>query len=200
MNEQSWAKYVPMIEDTGADGLELNFGCPHGMSRARHGLGGRPGAGVHPAGGRMGEEIRAHAGDRETHAERHQHPAAGEGRKGRRRGCGVADQHGQFDHARRLRHADYLPVDRRQGLARRLLRAGGETDCAAHGRGDRALTRTAGPADLGHRRHHRLARRGRFPRARRDHRPGMHGGDGLRVQDHRRPRRRPEQLSRRQGL
>jgi len=32
MNEQSWAKYVPMIEDTGADGLELNFGCPHGMS------------------------------------------------------------------------------------------------------------------------------------------------------------------------
>jgi dihydropyrimidine dehydrogenase (NAD+) subunit PreA len=32
MNEQSWARYVPMIEDTGADGLELNFGCPHGMS------------------------------------------------------------------------------------------------------------------------------------------------------------------------
>ncbi len=32
MNEASWAKYVPMIEDTGCDGLELNFGCPHGMS------------------------------------------------------------------------------------------------------------------------------------------------------------------------
>jgi dihydropyrimidine dehydrogenase (NAD+) subunit PreA len=32
MHEDSWAKYVPMIEDTGADGLELNFGCPHGMS------------------------------------------------------------------------------------------------------------------------------------------------------------------------
>jgi dihydropyrimidine dehydrogenase (NAD+) subunit PreA len=32
MNEETWAKYVPMIEDTGADGLELNFGCPHGMS------------------------------------------------------------------------------------------------------------------------------------------------------------------------
>jgi dihydropyrimidine dehydrogenase (NAD+) subunit PreA len=32
MREESWAKYVPMIEDTGADGLELNFGCPHGMS------------------------------------------------------------------------------------------------------------------------------------------------------------------------
>ena len=32
MDEASWAKYVPMIEDTGIDGFELNFGCPHGMS------------------------------------------------------------------------------------------------------------------------------------------------------------------------
>ena len=32
MNEETWAKYVPMIEDTGADAFELNFGCPHGMS------------------------------------------------------------------------------------------------------------------------------------------------------------------------
>jgi len=32
MNEESWAKHIPMIEDTGVDGFELNFGCPHGMS------------------------------------------------------------------------------------------------------------------------------------------------------------------------
>ena len=32
MNEQTWAKYLPIIEDTGADAFELNFGCPHGMS------------------------------------------------------------------------------------------------------------------------------------------------------------------------
>ena len=32
MEEEIWAKYMPMIEDTGADGFELNFGCPHGMS------------------------------------------------------------------------------------------------------------------------------------------------------------------------
>ncbi|MFQ5983800.1 MAG: NAD-dependent dihydropyrimidine dehydrogenase subunit PreA, partial [Woeseiaceae bacterium] len=32
MKEETWAKYIPMIEDTGADGFELNFGCPHGMS------------------------------------------------------------------------------------------------------------------------------------------------------------------------
>jgi dihydropyrimidine dehydrogenase (NAD+) subunit PreA len=32
MNEDAWAKHLPMIEDTGADAFELNFGCPHGMS------------------------------------------------------------------------------------------------------------------------------------------------------------------------
>jgi len=32
MQESAWAEYLPRIEDTGADGIELNFGCPHGMS------------------------------------------------------------------------------------------------------------------------------------------------------------------------
>lgn len=27
-----WAEMVQRVEDTGADGIELNFGCPHGMS------------------------------------------------------------------------------------------------------------------------------------------------------------------------
>jgi len=30
--EASWKRILPMVEDTGADGIELNFGCPHGMS------------------------------------------------------------------------------------------------------------------------------------------------------------------------
>jgi dihydropyrimidine dehydrogenase (NAD+) subunit PreA len=30
--ESAWARILPMIEETGADGVELNFGCPHGMS------------------------------------------------------------------------------------------------------------------------------------------------------------------------
>jgi dihydropyrimidine dehydrogenase (NAD+) subunit PreA len=30
--EQSWARILPLVEETGADGVELNFGCPHGMS------------------------------------------------------------------------------------------------------------------------------------------------------------------------
>src|SRR3546814_4922766 len=27
-----WADIMAQVEDTGADGVELNFGCPHGMS------------------------------------------------------------------------------------------------------------------------------------------------------------------------
>ena len=30
--EQAWRDILPKVEDTGADGIELNFGCPHGMS------------------------------------------------------------------------------------------------------------------------------------------------------------------------
>ena len=30
--EDPWKTILPMVEETGADGIELNFGCPHGMS------------------------------------------------------------------------------------------------------------------------------------------------------------------------
>ena len=30
--EAPWKMILPMVEETGADGVELNFGCPHGMS------------------------------------------------------------------------------------------------------------------------------------------------------------------------
>ncbi|MCP5038681.1 MAG: NAD-dependent dihydropyrimidine dehydrogenase subunit PreA [Rhodobacteraceae bacterium] len=35
--EEPWAKILPLVEETGADGVELNFGCPHGM--AERGMG-----------------------------------------------------------------------------------------------------------------------------------------------------------------
>ncbi len=31
-NPQAWRDIILQIEDTGADGIELNYGCPHGMS------------------------------------------------------------------------------------------------------------------------------------------------------------------------
>jgi dihydropyrimidine dehydrogenase (NAD+) subunit PreA len=36
-DEESWRDILAQIEDTGADGVELNFGCPHGM--AERGMG-----------------------------------------------------------------------------------------------------------------------------------------------------------------
>jgi len=30
--ESAWKAILPLVEDTGCDGIELNFGCPHGMS------------------------------------------------------------------------------------------------------------------------------------------------------------------------
>ena len=30
--EAAWKAILPLVEKTGADGIELNFGCPHGMS------------------------------------------------------------------------------------------------------------------------------------------------------------------------
>ena len=30
--ESAWKEILPKVEETGADGIELNFGCPHGMS------------------------------------------------------------------------------------------------------------------------------------------------------------------------
>ncbi len=32
VNEESWKNILARVADTGADGVELNFGCPHGMS------------------------------------------------------------------------------------------------------------------------------------------------------------------------
>ena len=30
--EEAWKAILPRVEETNADGIELNFGCPHGMS------------------------------------------------------------------------------------------------------------------------------------------------------------------------
>jgi len=35
---ETWHDIVRRAEDAGSDALELNFGCPHGMSERGHGL------------------------------------------------------------------------------------------------------------------------------------------------------------------
>ncbi len=35
--ETSWRAILPLVEDTGCDAIELNFGCPHGMSERNMG-------------------------------------------------------------------------------------------------------------------------------------------------------------------
>ncbi len=65
---EAWREIVERIEDTGADGIELNYGCPHGMSE--RGMGGRcgPGAGVLRADYALGDGGGDDSGDHEAHA------------------------------------------------------------------------------------------------------------------------------------
>ncbi len=102
---EAWHEIVARAEDAGADGLELNFGCPHGMSE--RGMGSA--VGQVPEYTRddygVGEGEGAHAGDCEADAEYLRYSrdrARGEARRG---GCGVRDQHDQLDHRDRSRYA-----------------------------------------------------------------------------------------------
>ena len=92
---EAWHEIVKQAEDTGCDGLELNFGCPHGMSER----------GMGAAVGQVPEytqmitewvkEVAAHAGVCEALAQYYRYRAGrtrGGGRRGRRH---LADQHDQ---------------------------------------------------------------------------------------------------------
>ena len=198
--EQAWKAILPRVEDTGCDGIELNFGCPHGMSER----------GMGSAVGQVPEYIemvtrwckqytRLPVIVKLTPNITDIKPP-GAGGAPRRRRCGVADQHHQLGHGRRPRRAADLPEHRRHRLARRLLRPGGQADRAEHGGRDRARAGDGRPADLRHRRHRHLARRGRVHRARRRQRAGLHRGDDLRLQDRRGDERRPRRIHGREGL
>ncbi len=68
-NREAWHEIVTRAEDAGADGLELNFGCPHGMSE--RGMGSAVGQVPEYARDdyRVGEGEGAHAGAGEADAE-----------------------------------------------------------------------------------------------------------------------------------
>ena len=136
--EHCWAEILPKVEATGADGIELNFGCPHGM----------PERGMGAAVGQVPEYVemvtrwcKKHsqaAGHRQAHAQHHRRAQAGARGAGRRRRCGLADQHHQLDHPPGPGPHGRVPDRRQRQHARRLLRFGGQADRAEHGGRDRA--------------------------------------------------------------
>ena len=129
------ARHHPADRGHGADGIELNYGCPHGMSER----------GMGSAVGQVPEyceqitrwvmEVAQHSGDREADAQHHQHRESGARRGGGGRERALADQHAQFDHRRRSGHARNHAQHRRQGRPRRLRGSGGEADRAEHAGG-----------------------------------------------------------------
>ncbi len=110
---------------------------PARHERARHGLGRRPGAGIHRDGRALVQGGNPHAGHRQADAQHHRHPLSRPRRQEGRRRRGLADQHHQLDHQRRSRHLFAGALHRRQGLPRRLLRPGGQADRAVDGLRDR---------------------------------------------------------------
>ena len=70
---EAWHEIVRTIEDTGADGIELNYGCPHGMSE--RGMGSAVGQvpGILRADHALGDGSGAHSGDRQADAQHHEH-------------------------------------------------------------------------------------------------------------------------------
>ena len=166
------------------------FRLPARHERARHGRRRRPGAGIHRDGRALVQAVDPHAGHRQADAQHHRHPPPGPRRQGRRRRRRLADQHHQLDHQRRSRRLRARADHRRQGLARRLLRPGGEADRLVDGLRDRPRQGSRRHPDLRHRRHHHLARRGRVHGARRRQRAGLHRRHDLRL-PHRRGDDRP---------
>ena len=179
---------VRRAEDAGADALELNFGCPHGMSE--RGMGSAVGqvpeytemitawvkeAAKTPVIVKLTPNVTditriALAAER-----------------------GGADAVSLINTINSLMGVDLetfvAAAERgRKILARRLLRAGGEADRAAPGFERRE---NGEDSDRGHRRNRLLERRGRTHRAGCVDRAGLHRGDALRIPHRRRHDRRP---------
>ena len=146
-----------------------------------------PGARIHRDGHALVQAVHAHAGHRQADAQHHRHPLPGRGGR-----CAAAPTRVSLINTinsivvGRPRHAwPRRPTIDGKGTPWRLLRPGGEADRAQHGGRDRPRPGDARPADLGHRRHHDLARRGRVHRAGRRHGAGLHRRHDLRLPDRR---------------
>ena len=197
--EKAWKAILPVVEETGADGIELNFGCPHGMSER----------GMGAAVGQVPEYIEmvvrwCKANTRMPVITKLTPNITDIRKPARAAKAGGTDAVSLINTINSITAVNLdtfspEPIDRRQGQPWRLLRSGGQADRAEHGGRDRPRRRDIGPADLRHRRHHHLARRGRVPGARRRQRAGLHRGHDLRLQDRPGDDRRPAELDGREG-
>jgi dihydropyrimidine dehydrogenase (NAD+) subunit PreA len=180
--EAAWKAILPRVEETGADGIELNFGCPHGMSER----------GMGSAVGQVPEYIEMVTRWCKQNTRMPvivkltpnitdiRYPARRRRAAARMR---VADQHDLLDHLGRSRHFQRpsRPSTARAPMAAIAARRSSPSRSTWWPRS--RATRDARPADLRHRRRHHLARRGGVHGAGRGHRAGLHGGDDLRLQD-----------------
>ena len=163
--EASWKRILPMVEDTGCDGIELNFGCPHGMSER----------GMGSSVGQVPEYIEMVARWCKTYTRLPvivkltpnitdiRYPA----RAAKQGGADAVSLINTINSVMgvNLETMTMSPSVGPTGLARRLLRHRGAADRAQHGGRDRARPADRRTADLGHRRRTHLARRGRIHRA-----------------------------------
>ena len=133
---EAWHEIVTRAEDAGADGLELNFGCPHGMSE--RGMGSA--VGQVPEYAEMitawvKEKARTPVLVKLTPNISDIRTVARAAKRGGADGL-VGDQHHQFDYGHRSGHVCAAAECGWEEFARRLLRAGGEADRAEHGAAD----------------------------------------------------------------
>ncbi len=197
--EESWKAILPVVEETEADGIELNFGCPHGMSER----------GMGAAVGQVPEYIemvvRWCKANTRMPVITKLTPNITDVRKPARAAlAGGTDAVSLINTINSITGVDLdsfapQPTIDGKGIAWRLLRPGGEADRAEHGGRDRPRSGNLRPADFRHRRHHHLARCGRVPGARRRQCAGLHGRDDLRLQDRAGDDHRAFKLDGRQG-
>ena len=129
-------RWSSRAEDAGADGLELNFGCPHGMSE--RGMGSAVGQVPEycRADHILGQRAGPHPRHRQAHPQHLRHPHARPRRQTRRSRRPLRHQHHQLHHRHRSRHLRAPPHGRRQKLPRRLLRPRRQAHRAQHGPAD----------------------------------------------------------------
>jgi dihydropyrimidine dehydrogenase (NAD+) subunit PreA len=181
-SQRGVARDHPPLRGHGRDGLELNFGCPHGM--CERGMGSA--VGQEPEGAHrdhlVGEGVREHPRAREAHAQHRRHSRT----RAYAAVDGNCDGLSLINTIKSIVGVDLdrmVPLPRVGGGSRTAATAAPPVKpIALHMIAQLARDpKTARRAHLGHRRHLQLARRGGVHRARLHQRAGVHRGDAPRV-------------------